>query len=250
MRLRICLALSILASIGVVAVGHFQLRPHIQGIMDVRDQNHKEWQTWLGKAKGFEKNLKETKATLDKTEKDLANTRTERDAANTSLTDEKRRSDDLKKRLERTDQSLNAANQELSRWQLLGLTIDQIRTLQDLEKSLRVANDGLKAENIVLGGRLKIAMDRLAVLLNPDEPQPLPAGTKGKILVVDPKWNFVVLNIGEKEQLVTNGVLTVHRSGKLVAKVKIVSIQGPRSIANVMPGWKLEEILEGDSVFY
>jgi hypothetical protein len=36
----------------------------------------------------------------------------------------------------------------------------------------------------------------------------------------------------------------------LVAKVQIRSVQSDRSIANVMPGWKLSEVMEGDQVLY
>jgi hypothetical protein len=35
-----------------------------------------------------------------------------------------------------------------------------------------------------------------------------------------------------------------------VGKVKIVSVEPNRSIANIMPGWKLGEIMEGDQVIY
>ncbi len=65
---------------------------------------------------------------------------------------------------------------------------------------------------------------------------------------MDPKWDFVVLDIGEKQQVVPNGVMMVSREGKLVAKVKVVSVQIDRSIANIMPGWKLNEVSEGDLV--
>jgi hypothetical protein len=48
-----------------------------------------------------------------------------------------------------------------------------------------------------------------------------------------------------------NGKLLVNRNGKLVAKLKITEdIQNERCIANVMPGWKLSDIMEGDEVFY
>ncbi|HXG46051.1 MAG TPA: hypothetical protein VNO52_00370, partial [Methylomirabilota bacterium] len=92
--------------------------------------------------------------------------------------------------------------------------------------------------------------DRLLSILGPTSDVPLDPGTKGKVLVVDPKWDFVVLDIGERENLRANGVMMVHRNGKLVAKVRIVSVQGTRSIANILPGWKLDEVLEGDTVFY
>ena len=61
----------------------------------------------------------------------------------------------------------------------------------------------------------------------------------------------MVLNIGQKEGVVVNGKLLVNRNGKLVAKLRITDqITAERCIANVMPGWQLSDIMEGDEVFY
>ena len=78
----------------------------------------------------------------------------------------------------------------------------------------------------------------------------LPAGLKGKVLAVDSKWNFVVLDVGEKQGALKNGVLMISRNTKLVAKVKIASLEGERSIANIIPGWDLAEVREGDQALY
>ena len=40
----------------------------------------------------------------------------------------------------------------------------------------------------------------------------------------------------------------VNRNGKLVAKVKVRSVQKDRCIANVLPGWQLGDVMEGDQV--
>jgi len=42
--------------------------------------------------------------------------------------------------------------------------------------------------------------------------------------------------------------LLVNRDGRLVAKVKITSVQKNRCVANVMPGWQLGDVIEGDLV--
>ena len=76
----------------------------------------------------------------------------------------------------------------------------------------------------------------------------LPADLKGKIVVVDPKWDFVVLNIGDNAGVIQEGELLVSRNGKLVAKVVVRSVQKDRCVANVIPGWKLGEMIEGDDV--
>lgn len=85
-------------------------------------------------------------------------------------------------------------------------------------------------------------------LLGHDHPILLPAGLKGEIMAVDPKWDFVVVNVGENQGVLQNGELLVSRDGKLVAKVIVRSVQKDRSIANLVPGWKLGDVFEGDEV--
>jgi len=50
--------------------------------------------------------------------------------------------------------------------------------------------------------------------------------------------------------MLLHGQMLVSRDGKLLAKVKIVNVEDNRSIANVLPGWELEDIMEGDTVLY
>ena len=57
-----------------------------------------------------------------------------------------------------------------------------------------------------------------------------------------------MLNIGEEQGVLDDGELLVSRDGKLVAKVIVRSVQKDRSIANIMPGWQLGDVIEGDVV--
>jgi cell shape-determining protein MreC len=72
----------------------------------------------------------------------------------------------------------------------------------------------------------------------------------GKVLVVDPKYDFVVLNVGGNQGVVENGRLLVNRDGKLVAKLRVTKVEPNRSIANIVPDWKQSEVMEGDQVVY
>ena len=74
------------------------------------------------------------------------------------------------------------------------------------------------------------------------------ATIRGKVVAVDPKWSFVVLDVGADQGVKERGVLLVSRNSKLVAKVKVTSVQATRSVANIVPGWKIGELLEGDVV--
>jgi hypothetical protein len=60
----------------------------------------------------------------------------------------------------------------------------------------------------------------------------------------------VVLDIGANKGVENRGVLMVSRNAKLVAKIKVMSVQPERSIANIIPDWKLDTVMEGDQVLY
>jgi hypothetical protein len=101
---------------------------------------------------------------------------------------------------------------------------------------------------LVLSRKIYSLSNELAKYIGPDNIVRLPASLKGKIVVVDPKWDFVVLDIGDNQGVLDRGELLVSREGKLVAKVIVFSTEKDRCIANIVPGWKLGEVIEGDVV--
>ena len=103
-------------------------------------------------------------------------------------------------------------------------------------------------EKAILARTVKRLTIELAEVLQPGYVVPLPANLKGQVMAVDPKWDFVVVNVGEEQGVVKDGEMLVSRDGKLVAKVIIRSVQRDRCIANMVPGWKLGDIFEGDQV--
>ena len=84
--------------------------------------------------------------------------------------------------------------------------------------------------------------------LEPNSIPDLPPGLKGKVVAVDPKWNFVVLDIGERQGVLENAEMLVNRNGKLVAKVRITSVHPNSSVANILPAWAQADVMEGDQV--
>ena len=78
----------------------------------------------------------------------------------------------------------------------------------------------------------------------------LPATAKGNIVAVDPKYDFVILDIGGNQGLEPGAKLLVNRDGRLIGQLRITSVEPNRAIANVLPEWKQEgvEIMEGDQV--
>ena len=146
-----------------------------------------------------------------------------------------------------TRAQLHVAKQELARWNATGATADQLASLVRGNKALAGQVAHLEAEK----DRLAIDYAKLKRILDinfvPETVPELPP-MHGSVLVVDPKWSFVVLNLDETNGLLKNGVLLISRDGKLVAKVKIRRIEADRSIADILPGSQLAEVREGDQV--
>lgn len=69
-------------------------------------------------------------------------------------------------------------------------------------------------------------------------------GLTGKVLAYNPGWNFVVLNLGDKSGLKSGVQMVVTRSGAMVGKVKVTTVEPNTAIADVLPG----TIARGDAV--
>lgn len=105
-------------------------------------------------------------------------------------------------------------------------------------------NKGLSRELTRVQGEL----DRYTGTI--EKPVLLPPGTKGNIVAVDPKYDFVILDIGEQQGVLPRAQMLVNRDGKLIGKVQITTVEPNRSVANVLPQWKQDEVMEGDQVLF
>jgi hypothetical protein len=70
------------------------------------------------------------------------------------------------------------------------------------------------------------------------------AGTTGRVVAVNPGWNFVVVDVGDRKGATINAPLLVMRGNTLVGRLKITSVEPGTSIADVVPG----SVGRGDSV--
>ena len=250
---RVFLILAILAGVGVIVVSQTKLRDHIQGIISERNTNKTNWDKEKARANKAEKDHAATQGTLANVRKQLDNTKSELANTKSSLDNTTGERDKALQNLEKAVADEKAARQDLFVWRSLSVTPAQVKAMiEDLNKAketLVVTHE----ENKVLGRRVAQLQAKIDIILSPDPDEfvvPLPPGLKGKILVVDPKWEFVVLDIGEKQGVLKDGVLLVHRDSKLVGKVKISSVMPDRCIANIIAGWKLGDIREGDQVLF
>ncbi len=77
-------------------------------------------------------------------------------------------------------------------------------------------------------------------------------GITGRIQAVNPGWNFVVINVGDRQGATVNSQLVVVRNGQNIGRVKITSVEPSSSIADVIPGSmaKGQRVQPGDEVVF
>jgi hypothetical protein len=248
MLIRICLILAIVAALGAGVLNIVQVKDKITTLVSQRDDERGKKQQALSELSKTKTELTKAQSTLKQTTQELADTKSERDKAVATATAQVKRADELSDKLAKTTQERDDSQNQLAAYKATGVTAEQVgklsRALKDSQEAVAIVNE----EKVVLQRALTRTQARLSMYEGTNTFVTLRADLRGKILVVDPKWDFVVLNIGENQGVIPDGELLVSREGKLVAKVIVRSVEKNRCIANVMPGWKLGEVIEGDEV--
>lgn len=88
-----------------------------------------------------------------------------------------------------------------------------------------------------LQGKLKANEDSLATFqANEAKRQKgmMREGLEGRVLAVNPAWNFVVLSIGDHQGVVNNAEMLLKRGGQYLGKVRITSVEPSTSIADIV----------------
>ena len=203
----------------------------------------------------FEKDFRQTKSALDKTnailkqtEATLTETTDQRDKAVAALAEKTKSLEKTTEDLAKTRQERDSAQQELAAYKATGYTPQQITTFGKQLTGLQEATAATETENKLLAAKIVKLKNELNKYVPGSPPVFLPSDLAGKVLVSDPKWNFVVLNVGQNQGVLERGELLVNRNGRLVAKVIVSSVQKDRCVANILPGWQLGDVFEGDQV--
>ena len=251
MLLKISLGLAILLGVATIFLTHTQLGGKIQGL-----------ETELGTTKT---DLEQSRATEQKQRTDIKALRTQVEDTTRSLgeatnalvqaqskaQEQQIRADRAAAELNTVTAERNTAQQELSQWRLFEMSPEQIRThlarLRQVEREREVflTDNKTQARKIAdLERRLNRYEGGMDVEVQ------LPPGTKGNIVAVDPKYDFVVLDIGAQQGVLQDAKMMINRDGKLIGKVKITSVEPNRSVANILPEWKQDEVMEGDQVLF
>jgi len=250
MLLRISLVVAILAGVATLYFGHVKVQDKLTTLTGERDQAQTAQRTAEDSQRKAEKERKQAREDLDKASKDLAEKSTVLDATTAKLAEQEKRANQASEDLTKVTGERNRAQEELSMWQALGQTPEQIKAFKDQIAKVNQERDAYADENKILlrqGNDLKYKLSRYE---GPDIEVKMRDGLTGKVVAVDPKYDFVVLNVGAQQGVLKNGHFLVNRAGKLVAKLRVTQVEPNTSIANVLPDWRQTDIMEGDQVVY
>lgn len=246
--LRISLIIAIVAGIAALTVSQLKVAKNIEELRtNLKTTQDSLTQSQAAEAKA-KKDARDATAEKDKAKKELETTKNDLVTASEKADQQEKRANDLAARLEKTTADKNDAQTKLSAWLTFGHSIDEIKAIIADNKRLVGDNEAFTKENKVLGLKVNQLKSELDILTGAKSKVELPPSLKGKVIAVDPKYEFVVLDIGLDDGVLARGEMLVNRSGKLVAKVRILNAEPHRCVANVLADWKQGEIMEGDVV--
>jgi hypothetical protein len=161
----------------------------------------------------------------------------------TEFAELQKRADRLLQELTVARRELDEAQAELATWRALAMTPAQIKGFQ-----AQLAR--LEADNSFLTHRNSELETKISWFIGPEKEVKMPMSLSGHVVAVDPKYSFVVLNIGENHGVAKNGKLLINRDGKLIGKLRVTTVDSSSSIANILPDWKVADVREGDEVIH
>ncbi|MEM6885942.1 MAG: hypothetical protein AAF571_13020 [Verrucomicrobiota bacterium] len=189
--------------------------------------------------------LEEAKTGLSESEAKVAQLTTKVSSTQKELDEKSAALGKLETEFKSSSDKLQAMLDELGGRELsvvLSESEQNIEKLTVLESEKKLIEEMLMSSNAKIEefNRLDDLRDRSAA----------PLELSGKIVAMNKAWNFVVLDVGEQNQLVEGVDLTVYRGDALVGKVRTVSVDTETAIADILPEWTQAEIQIGDQVLF
>jgi hypothetical protein len=250
MLIRISLIIAVVAALAAAVLNFVGVKDNVDKIVAARNDEKSQKEKAQGELASTKKTLSTTQSALNTVSNLLIVANTELQKATVKATEQEKRASDLQTQLDRTRGERDAAQQELNQFAILGVNATQVKALIAELKKTKQERDTFIGENTILAKRVKKLESDLDKLIGQDKPVVLPAGLKGTVVAVDPKYDFVVLDIGGNQGVLERGEMMISRHGQLIGKIRISSVQPTRCVANILPEWKKGEVMEGDQVIY
>lgn len=254
---KVLLIVSIIITAATAALGFIN-----KGKLDAVHQTLADTESGLQTAK---QDLTKAQQELKSSKDSLATTTAEKDQAVSQA-------DTLKTELDKTKADLTAVNTQLgtkdSEISRLTAEIQEKQArIASLESNTSVAapaapsaEDQAKLqeqETLItkLTGDLDSARRQLEELRTREQnrmTQKMRNGLEGRVLAVNQAWNFVVLNLGDRNGVVSNAEMLVKRGGQFIGKIRVTSVEPSTSIADIVGNSVPRGLViqPGDNVIY
>jgi len=251
MAIKILLILALLTGGGSIAVSHFMVKPRIvKAEQEAKDNLQKFTAESAAKAR-VQGELNETKQTLETTKSELETTKTS--LAGKTAEVEKANQDiaGLNSKITTKDGQIKKLIDDNKEFVEFGKPMSDIKRVYAALPVVTKERDVFTAENKVLQvevNRLKNKMRELDKNSLIAPAVRLPAGLSGKIISVDPRYEFVIINVGGKQGALVDGEMVITRGGEVVGKLRLSTVEADYSVANIIQSWKKKDAVEGDTV--
>ena len=272
----IFIVLTLILLVSSTSIGFFlyhqeeRLRKSVQSDLDASRSNEQKLQTQIKDLQG-QLNLSEDKE--KEADQKINNLLDEQDLNEGLRAAMKKENAELKEQMENIEKSkqkikndLDDSNSKISQYQdLLKASQDKSKELESRLNDLAETNKGLQAkindlkasllpydqrtpEQQIAGevvspgqsGKDKIELDKIVV--NPQD------GTKGHVLSVDTDAEFVIFNLGLKQGVKPDDVLSIYRGDEYLGDIKATRVQDEMSAADIIPPLSPMEIRKNDTV--
>jgi cell shape-determining protein MreC len=239
-----------LVGVAVSAVFGFLMVGKSSQITQQKEKVIKELGDKSAELEKIQKDLAEKQASLDDTSKKLDESKTQADALQAELGKEQQRASELEAAVKAASDKALAAEQHVKRISdsLDGKSAEEIKaaTLKAQAELLAAKTDRKQLENQLQSVKSEVA--RLTGALRRSAKGEMPPGLSGKVQSINKNWNFVVINLGDKDGVVRNAMLVVYRSKLYIGRVKVSSTESNTCVADIVPEKTKAEIHVGDDV--
>lgn len=193
------------------------------------------------------KTIEEQKMQIEGLERDIMNLKAEIEGNKMKITDLEMKVADAEMRYAQLQKDLTDPERRKNNPEMVAIK----KEIDDLTKE----RDELKAVQVTLTQQKKGLEENLVAANTKVKHYETPvtqAGLTGRVVNVNPGWNFVVIDKGDRQGVTVNAPLFVMRGGQMVARLKVTSVEPRTAIADIVPGTlaRNNSVQPGDSFVF
>jgi len=185
----------------------------------------------------------------EKTQKTIASVQSERDQAKSELESLQKKINDQSTQIADLKEEVASKQAELEK--------ASTATQQEEDPSAELKTQLAENQQLLSAAQTKLSqaeseLTQLRAQAQDRARRAMRDGLEGSILAVNPAYNFVVLNLGDRNGVVSNSEMLIKRGNVFLGKVRITSVEPSTSIADIVANSVPRglNIQPGDHVIY